>query len=177
MYTYAYTHKELSVLFFHLLLNPLESIQNKKPIFSEENLNFLPYFNLFIVWHAKITAKRKRTKTQDFSQVDLNAIFWGAAKLSETVYELFNSQNLLSTQPTLKTKIVLLHLVLFKRAGRFNNTRCGLKKKITCEELFFLVQEVHLVSLNPSFKGKGMGLRPSTHIEIEARQSKIDVRN
>jgi hypothetical protein len=70
---------------------------------------------------------------QDFSQVDLNAIFWGAAKLSEKVYDYFgwkiNSQNLLSTQPTLKTNFFLLHLV-FKRAGRFNNTRCDFKKRL-----------------------------------------------
>ena len=91
LYTYAYTHKELSVLFFHLLLNPLESIQNKKPIFSEENLNFLPYFNLFIVWHAKITAKR--TKTQDFSQVDLNAIFWGGGQAFRNSLRLFRQEN------------------------------------------------------------------------------------
>jgi hypothetical protein len=32
--------------FFHLLLSPLESIQNKKPIFGEENLHFFALLQL-----------------------------------------------------------------------------------------------------------------------------------
>lgn len=133
--------KNFLFFIFHLLLSPLESIQNKEPIFGEENLHFFPYFTGLSAGTQKSLQKEKEQKRKIFHKSTSTPSYGGAAKLSEKVYDYFgwkiNSQNLSSTQPTLKIKFFLLHLVLFKRAGRFNNTRCDFKKRLHVKSTLF----------------------------------------
>lgn len=66
----THTHiKNFLFFFFHLLLSPLESIQNKKPIFGEENLHFCLPSTCLSAGTAKSLQKEKEQKPKIFHKL------------------------------------------------------------------------------------------------------------
>jgi hypothetical protein len=63
----THTHiKNFMFFFFTFSLAPWSLFKTRSRYLAKRIYIFLPYFNLFIGWHAKITAKKKKNKNARF---------------------------------------------------------------------------------------------------------------